>query len=455
VWRTLIATFVCALAVSTASAQETAAPEAQSGPPPRQLRARALEGMIQSTGDESLRQFIDLHIAPKYRDSFAPGKLLEHLRAIRAACAGFAGIMARPVGNDGLRLTFQKESGGTAVLMRIDPDQPRQIVALELLESDTAESPDAPQVAPISWDTLEKRLDEEAAKGFSGAVLVVRGGEIVLNRGYGLANRDQGIPISTETIFAIGSVPIAFTRAAILKLEEMKKLSMSDPITKYLPDVPVDKQSVSIGHLMTGKSGLPDFHHIVGVDADPDLAWIDRDTAIHRILASTLLFPPGQGQAHSHSASVLLAAIIEIVAKQPYGDFLRDQFFVPAGMTRTGNHEDGESFNDDQFAVGYEGRTAGTLNTPRYWGRTSWLVMGSGGMISTPMDLYRWIQAMSARGAKYREGGVLVGGDDRGFLCMYTEGPEDLFVLCSNSHRGPGDPASSVGHRLAELVMGR
>jgi CubicO group peptidase (beta-lactamase class C family) len=418
--------------------------------------------MIQSTGDESLRQFIDLHIAPTYRDSFAPGKLMEHLRAIREACAGFGGILAAPVGNDGLSLKFLRESGETAVMMRIDPNEPRQIVALELLAGSDAQSPAAPQVAPISWDTLEPRLDEEAKQGFSGAVLVVHGGKIVLNRGYGLANREQNFPNSSETIFAIGSVPITFTRAAILKLEGIKKHSMSDPITKYLSDVPADKQSMSIEQLMSGKSGLPDFHHIVGVDANPDLTWIDRDTAIRRILASTLLFPPGQGEAHSHSAWVLLAAIVEIVSKQSYGEFLRDQFFVPASMTRTGNHEDGVRFDDKQLAIGYEGRSVGTLNMPKYWGKTSWLVMGSGGMFSTPTDLYRWIQAirsgrtLSAEEAeKYSEGGVLAGGDDRGFLCMYTEGPEDLFIMCSNSHRGPGDQVSAVGRRLAELVRGR
>jgi CubicO group peptidase (beta-lactamase class C family) len=159
---------------------------------------------------------------------------------------------------------------------------------------------------------------------------------------------------------------------------------------------------------------------------------------------------------------VLLAAIVEIASKQSYGDFLREHFFVPTGMSRTGNHEDAASFQDDQFAVGYEGQSAGQLNIPKYWGKTSWLVMGSGGMQSTPMDLYRWNQAirggktLSPEAAKkYWQGGVLAGGDDRGFFTLYNEGPGDMFIMCSNAHGGPGDGISAVGRRLVELVTGR
>src|SRR6185436_16953274 len=96
--------------------------------------------------------------------------------------------------------------------------------------------------------------------------------------------------------------------------EEMGKLSTSDPITKFLKNVPQDKSAMTIDHLMRGRSGLPNFHHITGVDQDADLTWIDRDTAVQRILGRELLFAPGQGQAHSHSAWVLLAAIVEVVS---------------------------------------------------------------------------------------------------------------------------------------------
>jgi CubicO group peptidase (beta-lactamase class C family) len=427
----------------------------------RHVRGRALEGMIESSGDASLRQFIETHLAPKYRDSFAtPDKLIEHLREIREACAGFGGILADPV-TDGMRIRFMLDGREVVVMMRLDSVAPYQIVGLDL-EKGSATASKGPEVAPITWDNLVARLNEEAAHGFVGTVLVVRGGKIVLHQGYGLANRARHIPNGRETIFAIGSVPIDFTRGAILKLEEMGKLRTSDLVSAHLPNVPTDKQSMTIDHLMSGRSGLPDFHHVASVDKDPDLSWIDRDTATKRILSATILFPPGEGEAHSHSAWVLLAVIVEVVSKQPYGNFLHEHFFGPAEMTRTGNHEDGARFADDQFAVGYEGQSVGEPNIPKNWGKASWLVMGSGGMQSNPMDLYRWNQSirsgktLGAEAAKkYWHGGVLAGGDDRGFFTLYNEGPRDMFILCSNAHSGPGDRVSKVGRRLAEMVMGR
>ncbi len=425
---------------------------------PRQKHSAALEGLVQSSGDAALETFIDTQVSPRWLESMPRAELLSRLRDIRTACADFGGVLLKPVGADGTRITFLQGPRQTSVWFRLEAEPPHKIVALEL--EPTVDSPQVKaSIPPLGWDTLEKRLQEEAAAGFSGSVLVVRDGKIVLQQGYGWADRERGRPITTETIFAIGSVPIDFTRAAILRLEEQGNLALEDPITKYLQDVPEDKRSMTLQHLMSGKSGLPDFHGILGVDEDLDLSWIERETAIRRILSQELLFPPGSGEAHSHSAWVLLAAIVELVSQESYGNFLTRHFFEPAGMTRTGLHEDAARFGDDQFAVGYGFKTVGKINTPRYWGRTSWLVMGSGGMQSTPVDLYKWIEAIRggkilspAAAGKYWTQGVLAGGDERGFLCMYTEGPNTLFILCSNAHSQPGDRVSMLGRRLAQLV---
>jgi CubicO group peptidase (beta-lactamase class C family) len=425
---------------------------------PRQRRGQAVEGLIESSGEEALLRFIDPHVAPEYRDSFAPGALLDHLRRIRAACAGAGGVLWEPAGDDGLRIRFLQDERETTLLLRLQSGPPHLITALDLEGSREARTT-TPVIAPFTWETLAQRLDEEARAGFSGTVLVARDGRIVLHRGYGLADRERKTPVTTETIFAIGSVPIDFTKAAILKLVDLGKLRLADPITKFLSEVPADKRVITLDQLMTGRSGLPDFHHIAGVDADYDLSWIDRETAIRRILSQDLLFPPGAGEAHSHSAWVLLAAIVEMVSGQAYGGFLRQHFFEPAGMTRTGLHEDAARLRDEAFAIGYEGRPAGKLNIPKYWGSTSWLVMGSGGMQSCPLDLYKWLMAIRSGGllspesaARYWTGGVLAGGDDRGFFCLYTEGPGNLMILCSNAHAGGGDLPSRVGRGLVELV---
>ena len=151
---------------------------------------------------------------------------------------------------------------------------------------------------PLTFETLDVRMEAEAAGGFTGSVLVVRNGEIVLSAGYGSVREDSPVPASPTTVYGIGSTPIDFTKAGILWLAQNGKLDLNAPITEFFGDVPEDKRAITIEHLMTGASGLPDFHDRPS-DADPDLTWIDREEAVRRILESRLLFTPGEGDEHS------------------------------------------------------------------------------------------------------------------------------------------------------------
>ncbi len=251
--------------------------------------------------------------------------------------------------------------------------------------------------AAFTWENLAARLDAEAKAGFTGAVLVVRDGEVVLDKGYGLANRELGLAVTPDTIFATGSLPIDYTHAALLKLAQDGKLEFSDPISKFFTDVPEDKSEITIRQLMTGGSGLPDFHGVPS-DPDPDHHWIDRDEAMRRIFAQRLLFPPGQNRQHSHSAWGVLAAIVEIASGKSYQDFTREHIFGPAGMNDTGFN--GDPVPEERLAIGYGMRSDGEINAPPYWGKTSWLVLGSGGQIGTARDTGRFFDAM-------REGKIL------------------------------------------------
>jgi CubicO group peptidase (beta-lactamase class C family) len=175
------------------------------------------------------------------------------------------------------------------------------------------------EAPPVTWDALEARLNWEADHGFSGVVLVARDGKVVLHKAYGLANREKKIAMRPDTILAIGSTPIDFTRAGILLLADRGKLKLSDPVTQFFKEVPEDRRAMTVEHLLTGRSGLPDFHD-VPTDRDPDHSWIDRDEAVRRIFRQKLLFPPGKQRRHSHSGYGLLAAVIEIVSGQSYPD---------------------------------------------------------------------------------------------------------------------------------------
>jgi len=313
---------------------------------------------------------------------------------------------------------------------------------------------------PIPWDKLEERLKAEEAAGFSGAVLVVRDGMVVLDQGYGLANRETNLRCTKDTVFGIGSTPIDFTRAGILLLAESGQLALDDPLAKFFADAPADKRAITLAQLMGGRSGLPDFHDLPS-DRDKDHSYIDRDEAVRRILAMKLLFEPGKGEAHSHSAWGLLAAVIELVSGQSYPEFTRANLFEPAGMKDTGFF--GEPIAAERMALGYGPKSDGERNAPPYWGQTSWLVMGSGGQVSTTGDMLRWLQALRAGkildAASTRryfgpdDGGPLVGGDMYGFFILYTQGPKSLVILISNS-AAPGK-YGGLGEDLARLVNGR
>src|SRR5215203_5520458 len=105
---------------------------------------------------------------------------------------------------------------------------------------------------------LDAHLSQLAEKGFSGAVLAAVKGKIVLAKGYGFAEREKQIPVKTETVLHLGSVSKQFTAAAVLKLEMQGRLKVTDPLTKYFKDVPPDKQQMTIHHLLSNSSGIPD-----------------------------------------------------------------------------------------------------------------------------------------------------------------------------------------------------
>ncbi|MDZ7694243.1 MAG: serine hydrolase domain-containing protein [Balneolaceae bacterium] len=134
-------------------------------------------------------------------------------------------------------------------------------------------------------------------KGWLALFYLKLDGKVVLEKGFGMANPSLEIPNSPNTFFGVGSRPIDFTRAAIHLLEQQGKIDQDDTIDQYFTNVPPDKQQMTIRHLISGQSGLPDFFD-TQEDWDPDLAWIDRETAEQRLLSQNLLFKPGADRWH-------------------------------------------------------------------------------------------------------------------------------------------------------------
>ncbi len=417
---------------------------------------RALEDLARS--DPAARQaFASDHLDPALVRALGAEELERLLSEVRRLAATASGVTA-DVAPDGYRLGFRGTGADADVLFNVSDAPPYAITELRLAAPPDRGGADTP---PVTWATLEERLDALTEGGFAGVVLAVRDGEPVLHRGFGAARAEAGRPNGTATVFGIGSIPIDFTRAAVLLLVQDGLLSLDDTLADLFPQVPADKRAITVAQLLDGTSGLPNFHHTAD-DDDRDLTWIDREEAEGRILGMELLFAPGTSRAPSHSAFGLLAAAVERRSGRTYPDFVRERLFGPAGMTRTGFYGDDGGLDPDEFAAGYGGDQVGEHNIPPEWGPTSWLVMGSGGMWSTPADMALWFDAMRSgrilRGdalARYMDRGPALGASDRGFLFVHawTQGDTSIFLAGNAGTESPDVQAFVRG--LLQLVGAR
>jgi len=169
---------------------------------------------------------------------------------------------------------------------------------------------------------------------FMGSVLVAREGRTLLSKGYGVANLEWDIPNEPSTKFALGSLTKQFTAACVLLLEAQGKLSVGDPISKYL-EVPPSWRDITIFHLLTHTSGLRN------ITALPRAAELDRspntvDQLIGRFKDLSLEFDPGERMQYSNSGYIVLGALIEKVSGMPYAKFVQQNIFVPLGMPDSG-----------------------------------------------------------------------------------------------------------------------
>lgn len=234
---------------------------------------------------------------------------------------------------------------------------------------------------------IDAYMQSRADAGFSGGVLVARGGTVLIEAGYGMADRGAAVPFTEQTVFTVGSLTKQFTGAAILKLEMMGRLNVEDSIAEYFEGVPVDKSGIAIHHLLTHSAGFPD---ALGFDFDA----ISRDDYVEQALAADLLFEPGTSYRYSNVGYSLLAAIIEAVAGTTYAQFVRRQLFEPAGMTSTGY--DLSRFESARLAHGYRGDTDWGTFADKTWDADGpyWHLRGNGAIHSTLGDMYRWHLAL-------------------------------------------------------------
>jgi len=223
------------------------------------------------------------------------------------------------------------------------------------------------------------------------ALLVAAKGRVLYNRGFGLADLQDGRPIQSDTPFLIGSVTKQFTAAAVLKLVGEKKLALEDPLLRHFPSFSAYEKDIRLHHLLTHTSGIKEYLGDVFWEAaakrPKDLNQEDVLTMIYGDLE--LDFPPGTDWKYSNSGYVILGSLVAKVSGCSFGQYLKENFFVPLGMKDTTAPASlGEAA--ENTAKGYEKDGLGFRPTPFHMGTVGW---GDGNIISTTEDLHRWKEA--------------------------------------------------------------
>ncbi len=225
-------------------------------------------------------------------------------------------------------------------------------------------------------------------KTFMGVVLVARGSEVLLSKGYGSANLEWDVPNTPTTKFRLGSITKQFTAASVLLLEERGKLSLDDPIKKHVPDAPPAWDAITIFHLLTHSSGIPNFTNLSEYSSVKL-----RDTPVAKTIAivrdKPLDFVPGERMSYSNSGYLLLGYLIERVTGASYEKFVTDNIFTPLGMKDSGY--DSNTAVISRRAAGYAPSATGP-------GNAAFVHMSvphaAGALYSTVEDLLRWEQGL-------------------------------------------------------------
>jgi D-alanyl-D-alanine carboxypeptidase len=246
--------------------------------------------------------------------------------------------------------------------------------------------------APVE-SAARKMIADRLVPGLQ--ICVRRHGAVAFSRGFGLADIETSTPMAPSTVCRIGSVSKQFTAAGILLLVQDGKLSLDDPLSRFLPDFP-NAERLTIRRLLSHTAGLGNYTETT----PPELVWqasrTDRDTAqmleMMRAIGAKLLFEPGTNYRYSNTGFVLLGVVIEKVSGGSYRDFLQMRLFTPLGLSHTAVDDAAEivpnraaGYTDDpKAASGFDNASFTSMTYPG----------GAGALRSTCEDLCAWHAAL-------------------------------------------------------------
>jgi len=250
-------------------------------------------------------------------------------------------------------------------------------------------------VATSSFAQEAARLDQVVQtyvdnKTFMGSVLVARGADVLLSKGYGSANLEWNIPNTPSTKFRLGSITKQFTAASILLLAERGKLKLDDPLKQYMVDAPAAWDRITIFNLLTHTSGIPNFTALPQYKA-LQVTNMPALKTIAEVRDKALDFFPGEKMSYSNSGYIVLGYVIEKISGGSYEKFVQDNIFTPLAMKDSGY--------DSNTAI-IPRRASGYVPSPKGPVNAGYIDMSvphaAGALYSTTEDLLRWEQALFA-----------------------------------------------------------
>lgn len=227
-------------------------------------------------------------------------------------------------------------------------------------------------------------------KTVGGAVGIVKDGNLVYIKTYGLRNIAKNEPVDENTRFEIGSVTKQFTAAAILQLQEAGKLSIDDKLARYFPNFP-HADDITLRQLLNQVTGLEDYLHHLPPDKFSSNGGLDAVAALVNV---PLRFTPGTRWEYSNTNYYVLGKVIEKVSGESFEAYVRGHLFRPAGMTHSAFIQDESSLTD--HAVGYwKGPDDKLPPQPAPLIRDGW-AGGAGEIVSTIADMAAWDNALAS-----------------------------------------------------------
>ena len=348
---------------------------------------------------------------------------------------------------------------------------------LTLAPAAVAQKISPPPDARGSVDKIFTRLNRTDSPGCTVGAAI--DGATVLNAGYGMADLEHSLAIVPETIFEAGSVSKQFTAAAVLLLAGQGKLSLDDPVRKYIPEVPDYGTPITIRHMINHTSGLRDWGSVAAIGGWPRTTRAYTNTHVLEIVSRqrALNYTPGAEYSYSNTGFNLSAILVSRVSGKPFAEFTREAIFTPLGMSSTQWRDDFQRIVRNR-AIAYT-QNGGSIRMEMPFENAH----GNGGLLTTAGDLLRWNQnfsqfkvgGRSMIDAEHQQGrlndgrtiayaaGLMVltwkglhevshSGATAGYrawLGRYPEQGLSVAVLCNVSTAN----ATELGHQVAEVYL--